>query len=94
MEVLVTIDLVGNIIQLVDFSSKIISKSAQLYRSQEGAFAENITIETATNHLVLLSNKLKDDAASTTSDGGLQNLCESCRMAASDLLDALNKLKV
>jgi hypothetical protein len=92
METLAIIGLVGNIVQFVDFSGKLISKSAELYRSTEGALAENIDIETATNHLVQLNNKLKDTAGAT-SDGALENLCTSCGAAAHELLTALDNIK-
>ena len=57
MEPLTIIRLVGNIVQFVDFSGKLISKSTELYRSGEGALAENIDTETATTHLVWLKQQ-------------------------------------
>jgi hypothetical protein len=93
METLPIIGLVGNVVQFVDFGGKLIEKSTELYRSSEGALAGNIDVETATNHLLLHSNKLKD-AASTTGDNTLKRLCESCKSTADELLAALNKLKV
>jgi hypothetical protein len=93
MEALAIIGLVGNIVQFVDFSGKLISKSTELYRSSEGALAENIDTETATNHLILLNSKLKN-AATATGDTALENLCKSCNTAAEKLLDALDKVKV
>lgn len=93
METLTIIGLVGNIVQFVDFSGKLVSKSAELYRSSEGALAENSDIETAINHLILLNNKLKD-TATTTGDSALQNLCKSCSTTADQLLAVLDKVKV
>ena len=92
METLAIIGLVGNIVQFVDFSGKLISKSAELYQSSEGALAENIDIETATKHLLLLNKKLKD-ASSATGDASIQRLSVSCHAAAIDLLVALDKVK-
>ena len=93
MEAFAIIGLVGNIVQFVDFSSKLLTKSTELYQSNEGALAENIDTEIATNDLVLLNNKLKD-AATTTSDDALKRLCESCKSTANELLAALNKVRV
>ena len=93
MDPLTIISLVGNIVQFVDFSGKLISKSTKLYQSSEGALAENIDTETATNHLVLLNNKLKN-AATTTGDGALERLYKSYGAAADELLAALDKVKV
>jgi len=86
METLAAIGLVGNVVRFVDFSGKIISKSGQLYRSSEGALAENTT-----NDLVLLNNKLKD-AATSAGDGALKKFCRSCSTVAEELLDALDKV--
>jgi hypothetical protein len=93
MEALAAIGLVGNIVQFVDFSQKLISKSIQLYHSCDGALAENTDIEIATKNLLILNKKLKDDAT-TVDDGALQSLCHSCHNAGIDLLMALNKVKV
>jgi chromosomal replication initiation ATPase DnaA len=93
METLAIISLVGNVIQFVDFSGKLISKSTELYRSNEGVLVENIDVETATTHLVLLNNKIKD-AATTASDDALRRLCESCQSTADELLAALERLKL
>lgn len=93
METVAVISLVGNVIQFVDFSAKLIAKSTELYRSSEGALAENIDTKAAIDHLVLLNDKLKGSAA-TTNDNTLKNLCESCQSAADELLTALNKVKV
>ena len=93
METLAIIGLVGNIVQFVDFSCKLISKSTELYQSSEGALAETIDTEAATNHLVLLNKRLKNTAG-TTSDATLESLCKSCGNAADKLLAALDKVKV
>jgi hypothetical protein len=92
MEALTIIGLVGNIVQFVDFSSKLISTSTQLYGSAEGALAENVDIEAVTNDLVLLSNSLKD-TASNPCDEALKSLSESCHTVAEQLLVALDKVK-
>src|SRR6266566_2274950 len=62
MDILVAIGLAGNIIQFVDFGGKLISKTAEIYKSSTGALVENVDIETATNNLVLLSTTLQDSA--------------------------------
>jgi hypothetical protein len=93
MEAFAIIGLVGNIVQFVDFSGRLISKSTELYRSGEGALAENVDTETAANHLVRLNSKLTN-AATATGDSTLENLCKSCNTAAEKLLAALDKVKV
>lgn len=91
METLAAVGLAGNIVQFVDFSGKLISKSKQLYH--HGTLDENVDIETATKHLVVLNKKFKEDAISV-GDRTLQNLALSCQNAANDLLKALDKVKV
>ncbi|KAI9766763.1 MAG: hypothetical protein M1839_004767 [Geoglossum umbratile] len=93
MEVLAAIGLAGNIIQFVDFSGKLISKTAEIRKSGTGALAENINIETATNDLALLSTKLHD-SANSASDTALQELCQSCNTIATELLIVLDSVKV
>ena len=77
MEALAAIGLVGNIVQFVDFSGRLIAESIELYHSYDGALAENVDIETATKHLAVLIKKLKDDAI-IAGDGALQNLSYLC----------------
>ncbi|KAI9771952.1 MAG: hypothetical protein M1839_002585 [Geoglossum umbratile] len=93
MEVLAAISLAGNIIQFVDFSGKLISKTAEIRKSGTGALAENINIETATNDLALLSTKLHD-SANSAGDTALQELCQSCNTIATELLTVLDSVKV
>ena len=93
MEALGVVGLVGNIIQFVDFSGKLVSKSIQLYHSCDGAPVESIEIEEATKHLLRLNKTLKDNAT-TVGDGALWSLCLSCRETAIDLLEALDTVKV
>ena len=93
MEAFAVIGLVANIIQFVDLSSKLVSKSAQLYRSNEGTLAENIDIGAATIDLVLLNDRLQN-AAATTGDRALERLCISCNNVANDLITALDRVKV
>ena len=93
MDTLAIVGLIGNVVQFIDFSGKLIANSTELYRSSKGALAQNIDAETAMNHLVLLNNKLKD-AATIASDSALKRLCELCKSIADELLIALNKVKV
>lgn len=93
MEALAIIGLIANVVQFVDFSGRLIAKTTELYRSSEGALAENIDAEMATNHLVMLNNKI-NGAATITNNNALKRLCESCKSTADELLAALNKVKV
>jgi hypothetical protein len=91
MEALAAIGLVGNIVQFVNFGNKLIANSIELYHSYDGALAENVDIEAATEHLAVLVKKLEDDVVG---DGALRDLSRLCQKAANDLLAALNTVKV
>jgi len=93
MEIVAAIGLAGNIIQFVDFCGKLISKTAEIYKSGAGALVENVDIETATDDLALLSTTLQD-SANSADDTALRELCQSCNIVAKKLLSALNKVKV
>jgi hypothetical protein len=93
MEVLAIVGLVSNIVQFVDFGCKLTSKSVELYQSSSGMLAENIDTEAATNHLVILNDKIKDGAVAAD-NGALKDLCISCGATAAELLAVLGKVKV
>jgi hypothetical protein len=92
MEVLAAIGVAGNIVQFVDFGGKLISKTAEIYKSGTGALIENVDIETATNDLIRLTTKLQDSADSVD-DRALKELCQSCGGVAHQLLTVLDKVK-
>ena len=91
MEPLAIIGLVGNIVQFVDFSSKLISKSIELYRSADGTLIENTAVEAATAHLLILNDKLHN-AAKKAGNGELKSLCEKCKLVGDELLATLKKV--
>jgi hypothetical protein len=43
-----TLSLVGNLIQFIDFSSKLVTKGREIYRSADGALRENLEVEVVT----------------------------------------------
>lgn len=94
LDPLTAIGLVGNIVQFVDFSSNIISKSRQLYQSADGALTENIDTETVTKDLIELNTKLQAGGSPTAGTSPLEILSRSCSDVADELLTALGKLKV
>jgi hypothetical protein len=91
MDPISALSVAGTVVQLVDFSIKIVSKSSELYRLGSDGPVENQSIDKATEDLTKLNNKLKD---SSVSDPDLQELCKSCGCAADELLVALSKIKV
>lgn len=91
MDPISAVSLAGTVVQLVDFSIKIVSKSSELYRSGSDGPVENQSIDKATKDLTKLNDQLKD---SSVSDSDLLELCKACGDAADELLTALSKVKV
>jgi hypothetical protein len=93
MEAFATIQIVSSIIQLVEFGTKCVTKSAELYGSADGVLDENAEIENATTHLTKLNEQVKD-APFSIADHALQDLCKDVAQVSSELIDVLNGLKV
>jgi hypothetical protein len=51
----------GNIVQFVDFTAKLISKSREIYESAEGASVEHLDLEAIANNLSQLTERLQKD---------------------------------
>jgi hypothetical protein len=92
MDPITAVGLVGTVVQVVDFSSKVVSKSTELYRSGRAALAENADIEIVETDLLRLNTRLRQ--STTVGDQDLQVLCRACSDVADQLLAALAKLKV
>jgi hypothetical protein len=93
MEALAAVGLVGNILQLLDFSLKIVSKSQKLYRSGKAAVPENVDSEAISQHLLSLHNKVAARAQGTN-NSELCNLCSLCSEVTTELLEAFERIKV
>lgn len=93
MEAIGSLGLAANILQFIDFTSKLVASSSELYVSNDGILDENRQIELATNDLALLNAKIKEAAVSASNEA-LCQLSESCKATADELLKALSKLKV
>ncbi|KAF8862128.1 hypothetical protein BDZ45DRAFT_225028 [Acephala macrosclerotiorum] len=92
MDALAAVGLVGNIVQFIDFAGKLVSKTREGYCSADGALVENADLETATVDLLALIDKVP--YSDTECGASFNSLCLSCTNIASELLAALDKLKV
>lgn len=81
---LAALGLVGNIVQLIDFVGKLVSKTREGYDSADGAFIENTDLETVTVDLFALTNKIKSNADAGSSVTNLEALCSSCADLANE----------
>lgn len=101
MDPLSALSVASNVVQLVEFSAKLVSERQKIYKSAEGTVAENEEAETVTQDLNRLSDNLRHSlknsqttASLSEDDQSLIDLCEKCQVVAGDLLERLNKVKV
>jgi len=85
----------ANIIQFVDFSSKILSTGYRIHKSSRSSTQESQELEHVTIDLKKVTDDLdsaiQEDYASTN-DSQLQQLAESCKTICVELLKALEQL--
>lgn len=102
LDPLSALSLAGNVFQLIDFSSKIVSKGQELYKSSDGALDENRHYEVIAASLAALSARLQTGAPMQNAgnnthnlgDQGFENIRISCLSISQKLLSHLEKLKV
>jgi hypothetical protein len=96
MDPLTALGLASNIIQLISFTSDLIGKGREIYRSVEGATIENVELETITKSFQDLTTRfpsqLKEDDLSGT-DKQLRELCEACNAISVELIQVIQGLK-
>jgi hypothetical protein len=101
MDPLSAFGLAVNIIQIVDFSSKLIADTAEVYNSADGELAEHSEIRLITENLSQYIKEL-DEALQAKSlqrnlsqrENDQRQLGRECKGVATELLAALGKLKV
>lgn len=100
MDPLTALGLASNIIQVVDFSIKLVSKGYNIYRSADGSLAENVDAEANTRNLTMLITKLRRKIGQegngnlSDNDQSLIRLYEKCTQIADELLHKLDQAKV
>lgn len=101
MDPLTALSLASNVIQIVDFSTRLVSKGYKIYKSADGTLAENVDAEAVTNSLNMLNAKLqrsvkdsKRGGPLSEDDQSLLKLCANCESVANELLARLDRVKV
>ncbi|PMD21752.1 hypothetical protein NA56DRAFT_748726 [Hyaloscypha hepaticicola] len=103
MDPLTVISLVGNIVQFVDFGSKLLSNAIELYWSPIGNLAGHHQLELVTTDLHALISKLRqsfhpeNDRSSEESEAQrkcFEAICDEAAKVAEELATRLDKLKV
>lgn len=92
MEALAIIGIVGNILEFLDFTTELVSKSSEIYHSSTGAAKSTANTETTARHLQLLATNLNKTPVGTNDDG-FDDLCKSCRDVADEILSALARVR-
>lgn len=93
------LSLAATIVQFVDFSSKLISDTAELYRSSKGSLARNIELSTIVTDLGAISSGLEVRGRSiahacSNDERAIASLATQCKNLSSKLLDVLEDLSV
>lgn len=91
--------LASNVVQFVDFGTKLFAGAAELYHSVDGTLAVNAQLETITKDLSSMSAELGTANFYGTQpvSADVKNLMElalSCKQLADEVLMVLTKLKV
>lgn len=100
LDPLSALSVAASVVQFLDFSSKIVSKGVQAYKSSDGALIDNAEIEEATQRLAQLSKTLETSMVPgqggvlSDTDQQLATICKSCVSVSSELIIYLEKLKV
>ena len=104
MDPLTAVGLAGNIITFIDLSTKVVSRTKQLYESASGATSENDELEGLTKNLKDLADRTRRKPPNTsrnghfslniTSETVLDNLSQQCIQVADELLETLESVKV
>lgn len=92
MEAIAAVSLAGNILQFLNFTGDVISKSRQIHHSISGTLREHDELEGCTSDLKALSGRLQASAGPV--DSVLVQLCSSCCEVADELLVALKRIGV
>lgn len=98
MEPLTALGLAANLIQFVDFASKLVTRARETYKSVDGALVENSELQAVTENLQTLTGRLHVSSKGqvnhfSSAEKQLHDLCSGCRDATAQLLAALERLK-
>lgn len=101
MEALATVAVVSSIVQLVDFSIKLLSDGVEMHKSADGALSGNALVEQVTMDLVALDEGLKRSIQTpgqtlclSEDEAALQVLAEKSKEISMELLTRLGGLKL
>ncbi|KAH6683967.1 hypothetical protein B0J14DRAFT_458323, partial [Halenospora varia] len=91
MDPLTALGLAGNVVQFVDFGSKLLSSSVQLYKSTTGTLKVNDELELVAAEIKALTSKLSSEE---DLGANFQKICNETVDIANNILMRLDKLKI
>lgn len=101
LDPLTALGLATNIVQFIDFSAKLVSKGNKVYKSASEGRIENQELDATSRKVIDLHNRMiqtfeRDGdflSGISPTDREIKKICESCTKVATDVIDALNKLR-
>ena len=101
LEALAAVGFASSIVQFTDYTTKLISKGNQLYKSADGALNENRELEAIADKFSVLSRDLAKSSEIfpptkqlSNEESALQNVAKDCETVALEFVAVLNHLKV
>lgn len=99
MDPLTSLGLASNIVQFIDFASKLFTATQKLYLSPSGAKVEHLELESIARHIKKLAEGARprnspNNRATSNEDNNLLDLGNRCVEVSKELLSVLDSLKV
>ncbi|KAL2815396.1 hypothetical protein BDW59DRAFT_153888 [Aspergillus cavernicola] len=95
MDPISAVSFAGMILQFIDFASKLVVGTYEVYRSTGGTTAENVHITAIVNNLNIVTGEMDSDILGNTKhEKALKVLALKCEALSQNLLTVLEKLKV
>jgi hypothetical protein len=98
LDPLTALSLAGTVVQFVDFSTKLVTKTYELHKSKSGCLRVNEELEEVSLSLKMLALKLKRPLAlgdeQDADAKALEKLCDACVTIADEMVERLDRVKV
>lgn len=99
MDPLTALGVASNVIQIVDFSSRLLSRTQEIYRSRDGRLQDHVRLgDAATNLLELVTDlqniKVPRRRQQTVADRHLIHLRNECQEVAQELRGQLDRARI
>jgi hypothetical protein len=98
MDPFTALGVASNVIQIVEFSSRLISRTREIYHSRDGQLQDHVILDDAATNLSALVTELRSievpkPKEQTAADRQLIQLRQDCRTIARELHDQLERVR-